>query len=149
VPPLSKEEMFGMIGNPASAWMVTADAREHTRRSIYLLSRRTFQQPMAQAFDGPDGVLTCPRRNESTTAPQSLALLNGGFTMDRARALAVKVESAGQAWERVYGRAPSSEENAAADEFLAKQEKLLGSRQAAITELVRGLMNTNEFLYVD
>jgi len=149
VPPLSKEEMFGMIGNPASAWMVTADAREHTRRSIYLLSRRTFQQPMAQAFDGPDGVLTCPRRNESTTAPQSLALLNGGFTMDRARALAVKVEGVGQVWERVYGRAPSSEENAAADEFVAKQERLLGSRQAAITELVRGLMNTNEFLYVD
>jgi hypothetical protein len=149
VPPLSKEEMFGMIGNPANAWMVTPDASEHKRRSIYLISRRTFQQPMAQAFDGPDGVLTCPRRNESTTAPQSLALLNGGFTMDRAKALAARVDSATGAWERVYGRSPSQDENAAADEFLAKQEKLLGSRQAAMAELVRGLMNTNEFLYVD
>ena len=37
--------------------MVTPDAAEHTRRSIYILQRRTFQQPMAQAFDGPDGVL--------------------------------------------------------------------------------------------
>jgi hypothetical protein len=149
VPSLSKEEMFGMIGNPASAWMVTADASEHKRRSIYLMSRRTFQQPMAQAFDGPDGVLTCPRRNESTTAPQSLALLNSGFTMDRAKALAAKITGAAGAWERVYGRAPSAEEKAAADQFLAKQEKLLGTREAAIAELVRGLMNTNEFLYVD
>ena len=149
VPPLSKEEMFGMIGNPANAWMVTADASEHNRRTLYLLSRRTFQQPMAQAFDGPDGVLTCPRRNESTTAPQSLALLNSGFTMDRARALAAKAETAAAAWESVYGRPPSAEESAAAGEFLAKQQTLLGSRAAAMAELVRGLMNTNEFLYVD
>ena len=149
VPPLSKEEMFGMIGNPASAWMVTADPAEHKRRSIYLLSRRTFQQPMAQAFDGPDGVLTCPRRNESTTAPQSLALLNSGFTMDRAKALAAKISDPVAAWERIYGRAPSAEEKAAADRFLTKQQSLLGSREAAMAELVRGLMNTNEFLYVD
>jgi Protein of unknown function (DUF1553)/Protein of unknown function (DUF1549)/Planctomycete cytochrome C len=149
VPPLSKEEMFGMIGNPASAWLVTANASEHLRRSIYLLSRRTFQQPMAQAFDGPDGVLTCPRRNESTTAPQSLALLNSGFTMDRANALAVKVTNASDAWERVYGRAPSAEEKAAADGFLTRQQQLLGTREAALAELIRGLMNTNEFLYVD
>jgi hypothetical protein len=149
VPPLSKEEMFGMIGNPANAWMVTPDTKEHDRRSIYLLSRRTFQQPMAQAFDGPDGVLTCPRRNESTTAPQSLALLNSGFTMDRARALSAKIDSPEAAWIRVYGRAPSAEERAAADAFLTKQQTLLGTREAAVAELVRGLMNTNEFLYVD
>lgn len=149
VPPLSKEEMFGMIGNPNTAWPVTPDRSEHLRRTIYLLARRTFQQPMAQAFDGPDGVLTCPRRNESTTAPQSLALLNGAFTMDRAKALAAKVQSPDSAWERVYGRAPSAEESEAANEFLARQQALLGSREAAMAELIRGLMNTNEFLYVD
>ncbi len=149
VPLLSKEEMFGMIGNPTSAWMVTADAAEHKRRSIYLIARRTFQQPMAQAFDGPDGVLTCSRRNESTTAPQSLALLNSGFTMDRAKALGVLVKDSAAAWERVYGRPPSPEEMSAADRFLAKQQGLLGSREAAMAQLVRGLMNTNEFLYVD
>jgi hypothetical protein len=149
VPQLSKEEMFGMIGNPASAWLVTPNTSEHMRRSVYLLSRRTFQQPMAQAFDGPDGVLTCPRRNESTTAPQSLALLNSGFTMERARALGSKIAGVRAAWEKVYGRAPSAEESAAGEEFLAKQQKLLGTREAAMTELIRGLMNANEFLYVD
>jgi len=140
VPPLSKEEMFGMIGNPASAWMVTPDTTEHKRRSIYLISRRTFQQPMSQAFDGPDGVLTCPRRNESTTAPQSLALLNSAFTMDRAKALASKTTTPESAWEQIYGRAPNAEEKAAAAAFLQK---------ATMTDLIRALMNTNEFLYVD
>jgi hypothetical protein len=149
VPRLSKEEMFGMIGNPANAWLVTPDTSEHMRRSVYLISRRTFQQPMAQAFDGPDGVLTCPRRNESTTAPQSLALLNSAFTMERAKTLGSKVATASAAWEKIYGRMPSPEEKLAAEEFLSKQEKLLGTRDAAMTELIRGLMNTNEFLYVD
>jgi hypothetical protein len=149
VPPLSREEMFGMTQSPQTAWMVTPDPSEHMRRTIYLLVRRTFQQPMAQAFDGPDGVLTCPRRNESTTAPQSLTLLNGAFTVDRARALAAKVSTAGEAWQRIYGRAPSAREEDEAGKFLAKQTAALGSREAAMAELVRGLMNTNEFLYVD
>lgn len=149
VPPLTKEEMFGMIGNPASNWSVSPDAAEHNRRTIYTLQRRTFQQPMAQAFDGPDGVLPCPRRNESTTAPQSLALLNGGFTMDRAKTLAGKISSPAEAWESVYGRAPSAEELAAAQTFLDRQMTLTGSKTTAFTEMVRGLLNTNEFLYVD
>jgi hypothetical protein len=105
-----------------------------------MIVKRTFQQPMAQSFDGPDGVLSCPRRNESTTAPQSLALLNGGFTMERAKALAAKVKTPGEAWLAVYGRAPSADELTTANEFLAKQ---------TMTELVRALLNTNEFLYVD
>jgi hypothetical protein len=149
VPVLSREEMYGMIGNPSNSWIVTADAFEHKRRSIYLIARRTFQQPMAQTFDGPDGVLTCPRRNESTTAPQSLALLNSAFTMDRAKALSARASDLESAWTRVYGRSPSAEERAAAEDFLTKQQALLGSREAAMAELIRGLMNTNEFLYVD
>ena len=149
VPPLTKEEMFGMIGNPADNWSVSPDATEHVRRTIYTLQRRTFQQPMAQAFDGPDGVMSCPQRNESTTAPQSLALLNGGFTMVRAKALAQAIKTPAEAWERVYGRAPSAEEHAVAQALLDRQITLTGSRAAAMGEIVRGLLNTNEFLYVD
>ncbi|HZL56841.1 MAG TPA: PSD1 and planctomycete cytochrome C domain-containing protein [Bryobacteraceae bacterium] len=139
VPPLSREEMFGMIGGGGS-WSVTADAAEHKRRTVYMIVKRTFQQPMAQSFDGPDGILSCPRRNESTTAPQSLELLNSGFTMDRAKALAEEVKTPEQAWLKVYGRKPSGEEQKTAEEFLTKQP---------MTELIRALMNTNEFLYVD
>ena len=43
VPPLSKEELYGLIGRPDDAWIVTADATEHVRRSIYMIQKRTFR----------------------------------------------------------------------------------------------------------
>jgi hypothetical protein len=104
---------------------------------------------MFEAFDSPDGILSCSRRNESTTAPQSLALLNSAFMQDQSRILAAKVQSPDEAWERVLFRKPTSTEQSAAIEFLERQTKRLGSRPAAMAELTRGLMNLNEFLYVD
>ncbi len=149
VPPLETEELFGIIGKPEQAWVVSENPEEHTRRSIYLLSRRTFQQPLFEAFDTPDGILSCSRRNESTTAPQSLALFNSTFVQDQARTLAAKVQTIEEAWRRVLGRDPAEPERAAAAEFLERQTARMGSRSAAIAELVRGMMNLNEFLYVD
>jgi hypothetical protein len=149
VPPLDTEELYGIIGKPESAWVVTPNPEEHTRRSIYLLQRRTFQHPMFAAFDAPDGVLSCSRRNESTTAPQSLTLLNSRFMLEQARALASKVTTIDEAWWRILDRDPTPQERAAATEFIEKQTTRLGSQAAALAELARGLMNTNEFLYVD
>ncbi len=149
VPPLEKEELFGIIGKPETAWAVTPDPEEHARRSIYLLQRRTFQNPMFEAFDAPDGVLSCSRRNESTTAPQSLALLNSRFMMDQAQSLARGVKSVDDAWHRALLRDPSPDERKAAAEFVERQTTRLGSIFAAYTELARGLLNLNEFLYVD
>ena len=149
VPPLESEELFGIIGKPEASWLVTPDTTEHKRRTVYMISRRTFQQPMFEAFDSPDGVQSCPRRNESTTAPQSLALLNSRFMVEEAASLSAKVETVDAAWERVLGRKPDSKEREAADQFLAKQTARLGQKRLAMTELVRGLMNLNEFLYVE
>jgi hypothetical protein len=149
VPPLEKEELFGIIGNPDSSWMVTPNPEEFTRRSIYLLQRRTFQNPMFEAFDSPDGVQSCSRRNESTTAPQSLALLNSHFMLEQSQALASKVQSIDDAWRRVLNREPSEAERATAEKFLERQTTRSGSKSAAFVELARGLLNLNEFLYVD
>src|SRR5260370_12413028 len=121
VPPLEKEELFGIIGKPEVAWAVTPNAEEHTRRSIYMLQRRTFQNPMFEAFDAPDGVLSCSRRNESTTAPQSLALLNSLLMMTQAQALARGVKSVDDAWHRVLLRDPNPEERKAAAEFVERR----------------------------
>ncbi len=149
VPPLEAEELFGLIGKPENAWVVSDNVEEHFRRSIYLLSRRTFQQPMFEAFDSPDGILSCSRRNESTTAPQSLALLNSAFMQDQSRILAAKVQSVEDVWKRVLFREPTATERSTATEFVERQTQRLGSRPAAMAELARGLMNLNEFLYVD
>jgi len=149
VVPLEAEELYGMIGNPSNNWSVTPDKKEHTRRSVYLLTRRTFKQPMMEAFDSPDGVASCSRRNESTTAPQSLAMLNSRFMLEQARILAAKEKSVDGLWRRVLGRAATDGERKAAEEFLSKQAGLSGSKESAMAELARSLINLNEFLYVD
>jgi hypothetical protein len=114
-----------------------------------VLRRRTFQNPIFEVFDAPDGVLSCSRRNESTTAPQSLALLNSRFMMEQAKALATSAQSVDEAWRRALNREPSEQERAAAAKFVEAQTGRLGSKSAALTELARGLLNLNEFLYVD
>jgi hypothetical protein len=69
--------------------------------------------------------------------------------MERARALAKKIAGPIDAWASIYGRAPAQEEIDEAQKFLDRQITLTGSKTTALTELVRGLLNTNEFLYVD
>jgi hypothetical protein len=44
-------------------WVPTANQEEHTRRSIYMLVRRTFR-PAMFSFDAPDGIQSCSRRVE-------------------------------------------------------------------------------------
>jgi hypothetical protein len=155
VPPLEEDELYGIIGRPSDAWSVTPDPSEHTRRSVYLISRRAFRAPMFEVFDSPDGILPCPRRDSSTIAPQSLTLLNGRFTLDQAKAFAERVMKEpgdtriDKAWLFAFGRAPHTQEKTAAAAFLAKQTKNLSSEAAAYAELGRALFNLNEFLYVD
>jgi hypothetical protein len=153
VPPLATEELYGMSQPINNAWIVTEDRSEHTRRSIYLISRRNFRVPLLEVFDRPEGVLSCSRRESSTTAPQSLSLLNGQFTLQQADALAAKLEAAADpvtaAWAAVFGRTPTEMESTRSKQFLEKQTATLGSRRAALLEMARGLFNTNEFLYVE
>jgi hypothetical protein len=156
VVPLSKEELFNMIGKPDDFWVVTQDAREHTRRGIYLQQRRTFRLPMMEVFDAPESMVTCARRDASTTATQSLTLLNGQFLLARARELATKLSAdasdsaaATGAWRAALARDPSAVELVEAESFLKAQRTNTGSREGALAELVRGLLNLNEFLYVD
>ena len=143
---------------PADAWVLTADASEHSRRSLYLLQKRTFRMPMMEVFDAPDSVLTCPRRESSTTAPQSLTLLNGPLTMERSREMAAQLISEhpgsdtaviAAAWTKILGREPGAEERDRAASFLAAQSQNADDRTQAVSELIRALLNLNEFLYVD
>ncbi len=154
VPEVAKEELFGLSGN--GMWTTTADLTEHTRRSVYILGRRTFRPAMFESFDAPDGIQSCSRRAESNTAPQSLTLLNGLWTVKESARLAEKMaEMANEAdmiktaWRAVYAREPLPADTAKAQAFLERQTAELGSKKAAAAELVRVLFNTNEFLYVD
>lgn len=153
VPPVDKEELYGLSQSADNMWIVTANAEEQRRRSVYMLSRRTFRPAMFESFDAPDGIRTCSRREASNTAPQSLTLLNGRWTTDEAKRLGASVAQTGepvrQAWRSVLGRDPDVAELERGQKFLRDQSAELGNPAAAASELVRGLFNTNEFLYVD
>jgi hypothetical protein len=157
VPPVAKEELYGLSQSPDNMWIVTANPEEQKRRSVYMLSRRTFRPAMFESFDAPDGIRTCSRREESNTAPQSLTLLNGQWTIEESSRLASAIvkgdaeiaEIAKNAWRRVLARDPDPGEAERARKFLDMQTAELGTRVAAASELVRALFNTNEFLYVD
>jgi hypothetical protein len=148
VPPLAEEEMFGMIGRAEQMWVVSSNPEDFRRRSIYLFQKRTFRMPMMEVFDTPEPMLTCPRRDASTTAPQSLTLLNGSFAMERARALARR-GSVEAIFEAVLLRKPDAEEAKRLSTAFANLEAKAGGREQALTEIARAILNTNEFLYVD
>ena len=58
------------------------------RRSLYVQQRRSQPVGMLQAFDAPVMETNCEARSVSTVATQSLILLNGGFILEAAAALA-------------------------------------------------------------
>jgi len=74
--PFPKEIQSTLLKKQGEA---TPDATEHQRRSIYTFARRNARHPLFDLFDRPDALMTLRPRNESTTAPQALMLLNSEF----------------------------------------------------------------------
>lgn len=121
----------------AYAWEPEKDVAKRNRRSIYMLSRRNLVDPLVSAFDLPDSHESCSRRQETTTAPQALMLLNSRWSLDRARALAARVleKSAGDhgraveaAYSVTFQREATAEEVKAAEAFLNDQTIVIAER---------------------
>ncbi len=103
---------------------------EEFRRSVYVQMRRSKPLGMLETFDLPRMEPNCERRNASTIAPQSLAMMNGEFTLAQSKFFAERVvrevgtEPAGQvqhAWLLAFGSTPSANELKNSVDFLAKE----------------------------
>lgn len=134
-PPLPKEVTVTLLKNQ---WPVTKDIREHNRRSIYLFARRNLRYPLFDVFDRPDGNLSCARRHVSTTAPQSLMLLNSEFSNQCAKDLATRMKD--QAFQIVLGRPATREESELAQRFIKNE-----GREA----FALAMFNLSEFVFLD
>jgi len=175
-PPLPPEQVATLLKNQ---WPVTADTRDHSRRSIYLFVRRNLRFPILDAFDKPDTNTSCGRRNRSTTAPQALMLLNARSSLVAAQQLARRIADASTqpadqitaCYVAALGRPPSPVEQRLALRFLTgprPQDKLAvrstgGDEQSPtklehstrqlethrLTQLGLTLFNLNEFIYID
>lgn len=138
------------------------------RRSVYLFHKRVVQHPLMQAFDGPDAQASCGRRENTTVAPQALALLNDRFVRARAMDFAQRVaKEAGAepgaqvrlAWRLALGREPSTSELNSGTAFVQNQldhrvtrerEKPLSQAQSlALADFCQAVFALNEFIYVD
>ena len=129
------------------------------RRTIYTKVLRNKPDPLLDAFDAPDGSITTCSRNSTTIPTQALLLINGEWSLDRARAFAGRLRSLDAPGDRVdiayriaFGRAPGPDERAEAIAFLETQGSLDGDgsgADAALVDLCHALLNSNEFLYVD
>lgn len=142
-------DLVKLIYNPVQ-WRVDADPNQFNRRSIYLFHKRNMRLPFLEVFDSPDTLLSCPRREESTHAPQALELLNGEFSNAMARAFADRVASAagaspGRRVDRTFrlalGREPSPAEKKAALRYLEDRGPL--------SEFALAVFLMNDFLYVN
>ncbi len=165
-PPIPAEAMVAR--NTKSPY--PSDARDDAttrRRSVYMFHKRVVPYPLMQAFDRPDAQQACGRRDQTTVAPQGLALLNDGFVRARAADFARRlIETAGDdtalvdsAFELALARAPSAADKAASLAFLRTARERRQSREpgkpeaeirlAAATDFCQALFSLNEFLYID
>lgn len=139
-------------------YKITDDVTEHRRRSVYVFARRNLRHPLFDLFDRPDAQISCARRNESTTAPQALTLLNSEFAHDSATKLAASLsEKHGSdtraliaaATQCCLSRAATESEIATGSTFIEKQTQRAGSFQGALADYCLALLNSNAFLFVD
>ncbi len=140
--------LIGALYKP-SQWAVTKDPAEHSRRSVYLIYKRNLRLPFMEVFDAPDTLVSCPRRESSTHAPQALELLNGDLSNREAELLAKRLETeAGAdprkqvdlAYRLAAGRAPNPKELQQSVAFLKSQ---------SVREFALAMFNLNAFLYVN
>jgi cytochrome c553 len=130
------------------------------RRSVYVMTQRFQRHPFFALFDGADTNAGTDRRGVSTTPLQALYLMNDPFVHAQAAALAKRVRGegkddaarVGRAYLLLFGRPPTTDEVAAAADYLAAVAKKAGgdrAAEAAWESLARALFLSNEFVYVD
>ena len=173
MPPLSEDELAAM--RDRWQWVVSANPLDHTRRGMYIITRRNFPFPMFEAFDAPVNAVSCPSRDVTTVAPQALWFLNSDTSFREAQRLAARglVEGGGdpdrwldRVWNLAIGRGPTPEEASESRDFLARLEagsqdaqpladapealaKTAPSRATALATFCLTLFNLNEFTYID
>ena len=136
--------------------------QKSNRRSIYLTVKRGQLIPILQLFDAPDAMQGVGKRNESTVAPQALAMLNSPFIRELSGGFAKRVRpdaktsleaAINAAYRMALARTPNSSEREAMLAFVKTQtESRKGQANAeelAVRDFCHLLLCSNEFIYVD
>ena len=126
-----------------------SDGPDSRRKSIYVFQRRQLALPLLEMLDAPVPQTSSDQRDVSTTALQSLALLNGRLVAEESEHFAARLRrEAGDdphkqiswAFQLAFAREPSVEESKRYHEFVQGD---------GLASVCRVLLNANEFVYVD
>ncbi len=126
-----------------------SDGPDSRRRSIYVFQRRHLALPLLEVLDAPVPQTSFEQRSVSTTALQSLTMLNGRLVAEESEHFAARLRrEAGadprkqirRAFQLAFSREPSPEELNRYHEFV---------QTGGLVSICRVLLNANEFVYVD
>ena len=135
------------------------------RRSIYMMQQRIVKNDYLDLFDGPDGNIQMSERKVTTTTLQALFMMNSPFIYERSKKIAGVLISeqnepedrAIAAYRMVFGRVPTEQEVAQStlftqDAVASLTDGGMNDAQAdhtAWTSFIRGMISSNEFIYID
>lgn len=136
-----------------SKW-ATQYGPEGRKRSIYIYQQRTLNMPMLQVFDAPVCDESRPKRLESTTPLQALALYNGPLVTAEVPYFADRViaEAGDKPIDRIrYAIQVAWCRVATPDEIeqLADHYSQFDNDREAMISVCRILFNSSEFLYLN
>jgi hypothetical protein len=109
-----------------------------TRRSIYSRIMRNARDPLLDVFDAPYWFSSASSRDTTTTPVQSLLLFNSTNMLKRARVMSERLAKQEPdetrrieaAYQTLFGRAPTTQETAAAKAFLSEQTKRIDPKRS-------------------
>lgn len=131
---------------------------ETDQRTIYQFRQRIRKNVYLDTFDAPDGNLHVGERRATTTSIQSLFFLNSKFIDDQANAIAERLTTVTESpdhqvqwlYANIFGRNPTQAETHAVLGRLAILERqVAGQSVNAWASVIRAMLCSNEFLFVD
>jgi hypothetical protein len=131
------------MNNVGTYFPLDVHGPETYRRSVYHQNARASVVDVLSDFDLPDIAFAAPKRANTTTPLQALTMLNHGFTIDMAGALAVRVEGpevVEHLYRVLFQREPSATESGAAYALINKH---------GVDALCRALLNANELIHLE
>ncbi len=151
-PPIYPPFADKVVGASSGADWKNSTEEEASRRSVYVFAKRAIPLPELAVLDNPDSSCSCAKRTVSTTAVQSLLMMNGRFINEQTAHLANRLRKLeGEeaqiraAFDLILCRPPTSREAEQAKAFLVKAAREQKIDPLASLALV--LFNTNEFSY--
>ncbi len=151
-------EVLATSSTGAGKWGKSSN-EDRNRRSVYIMIRRSLQDPMLTTFDFADTDSSCAVRFSTTVPTQALLLLNSHFVNVQAEKFAARLrkeagaeveKQVSRAFEIALSRRATAKEIARGLVFLKELQEGAGlSAEAALDRFGLLILNLNEFMFID